>query len=213
MPVRIAVGLALAALVGGASADEPYTPPGMSLGPPASADPSAVASTAAASPASTAPRGEWGVGAVVGRRSGWSPPDRLGEVGLALEADLLAHLGERFVLGAMISSGLAVEALAGVRFRLSDAHRLDLLAGAGFTRQELSSTETYLAPTVDGRAGFSWARREGGGYSTVGVAVRHAVPDRTEPLLCGTATCGTVQVGGGTLVGAFVTVGRASGLD
>jgi len=154
---------------------------------------------------------EWGVGASAGRRSGWWAPSAQGSAGFGwvVAADLLVHLGERAVVGTMVSSGVALEALAGVRFRLSPALRLDVLAEGGLTRQELGY-ETYWAPTVGARAGLAWARRGGGRYVTAGVAALHLVPARMEPACGGVASsCGSVAVGGGTLVGAFVTFGSS----
>lgn len=187
-----------------AAPTEPYASPGW----PAAAfqDPALAVSTAG---------WEWGVGLLTGRRSGWWAPSAR-RLGLMLEAALLRQLGDRLVVGAMLSTGLAVHALAGPRFRLSPGLRLDLLADVGVTRQELGGderfggTDTWLAPTVGARAGISWARPEGGRYLTVGAAVRHAFPHGTITLCDADSTCDrTVDLGGYTIVGAFLTYGGA----
>lgn len=205
MLARVTLGLALVA----------QAPAVVAQG--AAADPSPVSSAPVSSKSPSPRNWEWGVGATAGRRSGWWAPGSPASPGFGwvIDADLLVHLGERAVAGAMLSSGLALEALAGVRFRLSPALRLDLLADGGVTRQELSASETYWAPTVGARAGLAWARRGGGPYVTAGVAVRHRVPDRTVPVVCAdfASSCGTVALGGGTLVGAFVTFGSARTRD
>jgi hypothetical protein len=215
MLAPVVLTLALAPLVAPARASvaaheqaAPSAPPG-EVAPPAAGpqDPAVVSSAS--------PGWEWGVGLVGGRRSGWWSPNAEGGsagLGFVLEGALLAHVGERFAFGAMLSggAGLGGSALLGARFRLSRGLRLDLLADGGLTRQELGVADDYLAPTFGGRVGITWDRPEGGSYLTLGLAARHLVPDRTVPLVCGTGeVCGSAELGGGTLVGAFVTVGRA----
>jgi hypothetical protein len=215
MLAPVALTLALTSLAG---PTQPQAPDPAAPDAPPGREASASGTQDPVPASGTSPGWEWGVGLVPGRRSGWWSPGSVGGsgVGFALEGALLAQLGDRFVLGGMLSAGpgLGAHALLGTRFRLSPGLRLDLLADGGLTRQELGASDDYLAPTFGGRAGISWARAEGGWYLTLGVAARHLLPSRTVPLLCGTGEpCGSVELGGGTLIGAFVTVGRAHPLD
>lgn len=134
-----------------------------------------------------------------------------------LELELLAAF-RRFALGGRLFTmgtprgGVGLAVTGGPRLPLTEALRLDLALDAGFMghTSDDGQDSPALLPAIGARAGLRWGRRPGLSLA-FGALVRwtgtRSIDVRDE---LGNAA-GSAVTAGGTVVGAFVTVGYARG--